>query len=64
MVFNLLMVIDDLDLLRSAFRPDKAYPVLVVDPNAVLAAPPTLKQLQAISGWSCQIFQLSPALSS
>jgi hypothetical protein len=31
------MVIDDFDLIRLVVDPDEAYPVLIIDPNAMLA---------------------------
>ena len=34
------MVVNDFDFIRLAADPDKAHPVLIVDPNAILAAIP------------------------
>ncbi len=44
------MVVDNLNLQGIAFRPHEAHPVLVVDPDAVLARAITLQSLQPIPG--------------
>jgi hypothetical protein len=43
------MIVNDFDAVRVAFGPDKAKPVLVVDPDAVLPGAVACKGLQVIS---------------
>jgi hypothetical protein len=43
------MVIHYLHILDAAIFPDKANPVLVIDPDAVLAAPIAMQGFQSIS---------------
>lgn len=52
------MVVDDLDVSRSQIRPDKADPVLIVDPNAVLARAALLECLQTVGGRHAEIVEL------
>jgi hypothetical protein len=49
------VVIDDLHVDCIAFAPDEAQPVLIVDPNAVLALAVSGKRHEMISAWNRQI---------
>jgi hypothetical protein len=51
------MVVNDLDLFGTALRPDKAYPPLLVDPNAVLARPVAPQGFQVVGWRQAQVFQ-------
>jgi hypothetical protein len=52
------VIIDDLDVFRSAISPDKADPPLIVDADTVLTRPVTAQRLQPVS-WNCRhILQL------
>jgi len=44
------MVVDDFDIVRFVLGPDEADPVLVVDPNAVLALAIAREGLEAVAG--------------
>src|SRR5258708_2498923 len=48
MVFS--MIIDNLNVVGVSLFPSKADPVLIVDPDAVLARAVALERLQAVSG--------------
>ncbi len=56
------MIINDFDIFRSRFGPAKANPVLVIDPNAVLALTVTRQWLQSISGRYFKIIQSAGSL--
>lgn len=45
------MIIRDLYSFRPVIGPYKAYPILLVDPNAVLALAVVFQSLQAIPRW-------------
>jgi hypothetical protein len=51
------MVIDELYILRTFDRPDKANSPLIVHPDRVLSLPISLESLQPISRWSPEIAQ-------
>lgn len=45
------MVIGNFDFVGMAFLPNKADPVLLIDPDTVLIRPITLQALQTVTGW-------------
>lgn len=49
------MVIDDLDINRSAVHPAEAHAELAVDPDAPLTGAITLQGLQAVSGRHAEV---------
>lgn len=51
------MVVNDLHLRGPARTPDETDPILVVDPNTVLAAPVALQQFKSISWRNTEIIQ-------
>src|SRR5688572_30349642 len=51
------MIIDDLDVQCALASPAKADPVLIVDPDAVLARAISLELLKPAAGQACQIIQ-------
>jgi hypothetical protein len=51
------VVIDDLHVIGIRVAPRETDPPLVIDPNAMLAAPVAFQRLQAISGWNPQVHQ-------
>jgi len=51
------MVVDDLDLLRSLFRPAEADRVSLVDPNAVLSPTVSPQSLESVPRRSAKILQ-------
>jgi len=53
------VIVNDLDLLRPGFRPDKADPELVIDSDAVLAMAVPPERFQAIARWDLQIVEAS-----
>src|SRR5437868_12824238 len=57
--FGSSVIIDDLDLVRMAFLPDKANPPLIVDPDRVLPASITSESLKPIGGRHTQIIEPS-----
>lgn len=54
----LLVVIHNFYVTWTTFGPSKANPVLLVDPNTVLAAPVTRELFQSIAGWDSKILDL------
>lgn len=52
-----LVVVADLDFVRSIGAPDEADPPLLVDANAVLPGPVASEALQAIPGWTSEVSQ-------
>jgi len=54
---SLLMVVHDLNVFRSAWRPPEADTELLVDPDAVLANTVAPKCLQAVAGGDPEILQ-------
>jgi len=44
------MIVNNLHIVSISVLPNKADPHLIVDPNAVLAVPATVKLLQPVSG--------------
>jgi hypothetical protein len=59
----LLVVVNDLDVLRSSVRRVKADPPLAFHPDAVLPATVTGQLFQLVPGWSEQVRQVSVASS-
>jgi len=53
-----LVIIYDLNFPSRAFAPLKAYPPLIVDPDAVLSAPIAAQRFKAVSRRSPQIIEL------
>jgi len=53
------VVIDNFDLGRTFPRPDKAQPELVIDADAVLAAPVPMQRFQSVRWRQTQIPQIS-----
>ena len=54
------MIINDFNTMKVVFPLDrKAYPVLIVNSNAVLPLPISLQRFQMICGWNFQILQTS-----
>jgi hypothetical protein len=53
----LLMIIDDLDVVRVTRAPNEADPPSLVDADAVLTSPITLELFQAICGRNPQVVQ-------
>lgn len=53
------MVIDNLHAMRAFRFPAKAYPPLVVDPDAMLSLASAFQRLQAIAWRYAQLFQLN-----
>src|SRR5665213_1739122 len=53
----LSVIVDDFDVVRLRIQPDKADPVLIVDPNAVLTLSASLQCFKMISGRLPQILQ-------
>jgi len=51
------MIVDDFDLDWLVIDPGEAHPVLIVDPNAVLAIPITGQSLQTVAWWNPEIFE-------
>lgn len=51
------MVVNDLDLFRLVFGPNKADPVLIVDPDAVLAMAIARQALQSVPWRNAKIFE-------
>ena len=51
------MVVHHLDLLRFAVLPDEADPILVVDPDAVLALPIAVKSLKVIARERAEVIE-------
>jgi hypothetical protein len=54
-----LVVVDNFDLVSIWFLPSKTNPVLLVHPNAVLAAPVSLESLKPVLRWNRQVIQQS-----
>ena len=52
------MIIDNLDVRRTVFRPSKANPPLVVDPDRMLASSILGQRLQTIARRNSQIVEL------
>jgi len=48
--------------MRTASRPDKADPPLIIDPDTVLAGTITFQLLQSVSGWRQQVFEIGGAV--
>ena len=46
------MIVDDFDVDRACVRPSKADPVLIVDPDRMLARPIAFEGFESISGWA------------
>lgn len=51
------MIVDDLNVFRSAIVPAEAHPVLVTDPDAVLAEPITSQGLKPVAGRPLEVHQ-------
>jgi phage tail protein X len=51
------VIVDDLDIAGAVGCPDEAHPPLLVDPDAVLAAPVTRQRLEAVAGRRLQVLQ-------
>lgn len=51
------MIVHDLDIVRVAVAPAEADPPLVVDANAVLAAPIALERFQPVARWHSQVIE-------
>ncbi len=51
------MIIDHLGLFGTIFRPDKAQPPLIVDPDAELVGAVALEPFQAVSRRNPQVFE-------
>jgi len=51
----LLVVVDNFNLLRLTFSPDKANPPLLVNPNTVLACPIADQLLEVVTRGTAQI---------
>lgn len=56
-IFSPLVIINNLDIVRSAFDPSKANSILVIDPDAVLPSPITFQSFKAIARRLSQIIQ-------
>lgn len=44
------------------FRPNKAYPELIVDPNTMLTLPVVFESFKSIGRWYLQIIQLNRSI--
>src|SRR5665213_1824771 len=55
----LSVIVDDFDVVRLRIQPDKANPVLIVDPNAVLSLSASLQCFKMISGRLPQILEFA-----
>jgi hypothetical protein len=55
----LLVIVNDLDVVRLRIQPDKTNSILIVDPNAVLSLSTPLQRFKMISGGLAQIFQFA-----
>jgi hypothetical protein len=53
------MIIGDFDFVGMAILPPEAYPVLVVDPDAVLSGPITPEAFQPVSGWRSKFHEVA-----
>jgi hypothetical protein len=53
------MVVDDLNFVGVATRPNEADSPLVIDPYAVLAAAPPFQALQTVRWWHAKIGQVT-----
>jgi hypothetical protein len=51
------VIIDDLDIVSITLAPYETKSPLVINPNAMLAAPVAFQCLQAISRWNTQVGQ-------
>jgi hypothetical protein len=51
------MIIHDLYVIGITIDPFKAYPPLIVDPNAVLPCPVAAELLQPVGWWNAEIVQ-------
>ena len=51
------MVVRDLHIVRGAFPPAKAYPILIVDTDAVLAFSVSLESFQMVARGNTQVAQ-------
>jgi hypothetical protein len=56
--FILLMIIHDLDLIRTLLPPKKKDAILGVDAYAVLTLPFTAKRLKPVTGWDMKFLQV------
>jgi hypothetical protein len=56
------MVIYDLNILRTLFRPYKAHAEPIVYPDAVLPGSPALWGFQSVARWNLQVFELPRAI--
>jgi hypothetical protein len=54
-IFNSLVIVDDLYIVGIAISPSEANSPLVVNANAVLAHPLASKSLEPIAGWHSQV---------
>src|ERR1035437_5108537 len=58
LVFTLLMIIDDLDVLRRALPPEKADSPSIVNPNTILPLPVANERLKPVSRNHRHVLQL------
>ena len=56
----LLMIVDNLNVLRIAIFPDEAYPPFVIDPDAVLSRALSLQRFETVAG-DTRRSRISPA---